>query len=368
MIRFVLVLALLLNFLSCSSIASAAQITITGYGISYEDAERDALRNAVEQALGTMVEANTLVQNSMLVNDEIYTKSKGFVNNYSVVNRNVSGGTYEETITADVSTDNNSKLMNELSRLGIIERQLRDPKIAVIIPEYHISARIPDPAGETAVIRKLGEAGFSNITDVSNIRYSLNRLAAFSNNDFQMLANSLNVDILVVGEAFSQGVGDVGKFLGNGHQNTGIMSCKARVEAKIYVVRTGQILSANGTYGTAADLTEFIAAKKALNDAGEKMGDYIVSQLIGYGSSSNQSLEVTVVSSDINKINKVTKCLQSINGVNSAVMTNYASGRGSLAVKYAGSPKNLYDQLSKLVEFNLLLKEITYNTLTIGAY
>lgn len=368
MMRILFVLLFVLSLFSCNNVVSAAQITITGYGNSYDEAERDALRNAVEQALGTMVEANTLVQNSMLVNDEIYTKSKGFVNNYSIVNKNVHGGTYEETITADVSTDNNSKLMNELSRLGIIGRQLRDPRIAVIIPEYHISARIPDPAGETAVIRKLVEAGFSNVTDVSNIRYSLNKLSALTNNDFSMLANSLNVDILVIGEAFSQGVGDVGKFLGNGRQNTGIMSCKARVEAKIFVVRTGQILAANGTYGTAADLTEFIAAKKALNDAGEKMGDYIVSQIIGYGSSSNQSLEVTVVSSDINKINKITKYLQSINGVNSAVMTSYASGRGSLAVKYSGSPKNLYDQLSKLVDFNLLLKEITYNTLTIGAY
>ena len=50
--------------------------------------------------------------------------------------------------------------MSELTRLGIINRQLRDPKIAVVIPEYHIRARVPDPAGETAVINKLIEAGF----------------------------------------------------------------------------------------------------------------------------------------------------------------------------------------------------------------
>ena len=369
MMRFFLTFVLVFSFSLCSMVASAAQITTTGYGTTgYAEAERDALRNAVEEALGTMVEANTLVQNSVLVNDEIYTKSKGFVNNYSIINKKASSNTYEVTITADVSTDNNSKLMNELSRLGIIDRQLRDPKIAVIIPEYHINARIPDPAGETAVIRKLNEAGFSNVTDVSNLRYSFNKLAALSSNDFQMLANSLNVDILVMGEAFSQGVGDVGNFLGNGRQNTGIMSCKARVEAKIYVVRTGQILAANGTYGTAADLTEFIAAKKALTAAGEKMGDYIVSQLIGYGSSSNQQLEVTVIASDINKINKITQYLRGISGVNSAVMTTYASSRGSIAVKYSGSPKNLYDQLNRLVDFNLVLKELTYNTLTVGVY
>ncbi len=363
-ISIILTILTLINF----SLVSAQEIIIAGSGASYEDAERDALRNAVEKAVGLMVDSQTLVQNSQLVNDEIYTQSKGYITNYTVLERKNNGTSYKVTINADVDTKPDSKLMNELTRLGIINKQLRDPKIAVIIPEYHFSARIPDPAGETAVIKKLTEAGFSHVTDVSNIRYQLNKLSALTSNDFRSLADSLNVDILIIGEAFSQGVGDVGKFIGNGRKNVGILSCKARLEAKIFIVKSGQIIAANGTYGTAADLTEFIAAKKALNDAGEKMGDYIVEKLIDYGSGSKQNLEVTVIASDINKITKICNIIKNISGVNSANITNYSNGRANITVKYSGTPQNLYNQLNKTVDFNVVLKGISYNTLSIGAY
>lgn len=362
------VLLALCVFIFSANITFAQNITISGYGDSYDDAERDALRNAVEKAVGTLIDSQTLIRNNTLIEDEIYTTSRGFINNYTVVNKKYNNGNYEVYINADVDTNPNSRLMNELTRLGIIDKQLRDPKIAVIIPEYHIAARIPDPAGETAVIRKLTEAGFSRITDVSNIRYNFNKVYALSNNDLRSLADSLNVDILIVGEAFSQGVGDVGKFIGNGRRNVGIVSCKARLEAKIFIVKTGQIIAANGVYGTAADLTEFIAAKKALNDAGEKMGDYIIDKLIGFGSSNNQSIEVSVQSSDFNKINKINSLIKNIQGVKSSLITDYANGKAMINVKYSGTPQVLFNKLSDIVDFNISIKGISYNTLSINAY
>lgn len=362
------VLLALCAFIFSANITFAQNITVSGYGDSYDDAERDALRNAVEKAVGTLIDSQTLIRNNTLIEDEIYTTSRGFINNYTVVNKKYNNGNYEVYINADVDTNPNSRLMNELTRLGIIDKQLRDPKIAVIIPEYHIAARIPDPAGETAVIRKLTEAGFSRITDVSNIRYNFNKVYALSNNDLRSLADSLNVDILIVGEAFSQGVGDVGKFIGNGRRDVGIVSCKARLEAKIFIVKTGQIIAANGVYGTAADLTEFIAAKKALNDAGEKMGDYIIDKLIGFGSSNNQSIEVSVQSSDFNKINKINSLIKNIQGVKSSLITDYANGKATINVKYSGTPQALFNKLSDIVDFNISIRSISYNTLSINAY
>lgn len=357
-----------LIFFCWFNIGSAQQITISGYGVSIDEAERDALRNAVEQVVGTLVDSATLVQNNMLINDEIYTQSRGYITNYTILSQKVnSDGTYEVMINADVDTNPNSKLMNELTRLGIINRQLRDPKIAVIIPEYHIRARVPDPAGETAVIRKLVDAGFSRITDISDIRYDLNKLSALTKQDMENIARSRNVDILIVGEAFSEGVGDVGKFLPNG-RNTGIVSCKARLEAKIFIAKTGQIISANGTYGTAADLTEFIASKKALNDAGEKMGDYIVEKLLNYGSSVCQNLEVIVSASDFNKINAINNAIQKIRGVESSMVTDYNNGKATISVKCSGTPQLLFNQLNQAVNFNINLQSFTYNTLNITAY
>lgn len=363
-----IIYSLLIVFWGYFNVVSAQQVNISGYGMTIDEAERDALRNAVEQAVGTLVDSTTLVQNNMLINDEIYTQSRGYITNYTILSKRLNAdGMYEIIINANVDTNPNSKLMNELTRLGIINRQLRDPKIAVVIPEYHIRARIPDPAGETAVIRKLIDAGFSRITDISDTRYNLNKLSALTKQDMENIARSRNVDILIVGEAFSEGVGDVGKFLSTG-RNTGIVSCKARLEAKIFIAKTGQIISANGTYGTAADLTEFIAGKKALNDAGEKMGDYIVEKLLNYGSSTRQNLEVVVAATDFNKINAINSAIQKIRGVESSMVTDYNNGKATLSVKFSGTPQTLFNQLNQAVNFNINMQSLSYNTLSISAY
>ena len=143
-----------------SGVSFAKNVTSTGYGITSNEAENNALRAAVENTLGVLIDSETLVQNNMVINDQIYTQSRGFITNYNVINRSqLSSGEWQVTINAVVDDNPNSKLMNELTRLGIIDNKLRNPKIAVYIPEHHIQYRVPDPAGETAVVKALVEAG-----------------------------------------------------------------------------------------------------------------------------------------------------------------------------------------------------------------
>ena len=60
--------------LLCSSFAFAKSVTTTGYGVTATDAENDALRNAVENTVGVLVDSNTLVENNMLIQNQIYTQ------------------------------------------------------------------------------------------------------------------------------------------------------------------------------------------------------------------------------------------------------------------------------------------------------
>ena len=84
------------------NVASAQQITVSGYGTTTDEAERDALRNAVEQAVGTLVDSATLVQNNMLINDEIYTRATDLlaeqhITDYIIL-RNTITNDYDELI------------------------------------------------------------------------------------------------------------------------------------------------------------------------------------------------------------------------------------------------------------------------------
>ncbi len=358
--RFAIIVLSLLIILSAT--AFAKNVTVTGTGTTPSEAENDALRAAVENTVGILVDSETLVQNSMLINDQIYTQSRGFVNEYSVVSREQIANGWRVTINATVDDQPNSKLMNELTRLGIINVQLRNPKIAVYVPEQHLNYNVGGAGGETAIVKTLLNAGFNFVTEVGT---GLNYQSPMSMNVAQMkaAAEKFGVDIMIVGESFSEGVGDMGNYL-PGNQRTNMQACRARVEAKMFIVRTGQVIAADGKYGSAYDNSEAIAAKKALASAGEQMGNYFVEQITGMYTS-RQGVEVIVYGADFSKINIVQNALGKVNRVKNVNLSSYDGGRAVFTVMYGGSPQTLFNELCAVTNANLTLQSLAYNTLTI---
>lgn len=358
--KFAAVIFSLMIFLSAT--AFAKNVTVTGTGITPSDAENDALRAAVENTVGVLVDSETLVQNSILISDQIYTQSRGFVNDYTVLSREQVGDIWRVTINATVDDQPNSKLMNELTRLGIINVQLRNPKIAVYVPEQHLNYNVGGSGGETAIVRTLLNAGFNFVTEVGT---GLNYQNPMSMNATQMkaAAEKFGVDIMIVGESFSEGVGDLGDYL-PGNQRTNMQACRARVEAKMFIVKTGQIIAADGKYGSAYDNSQAIAAKKALTAAGEQMGNYFVEQITGMYTS-RQGVEVIVYGADFSKINLVQSALGKINRVKNVNLSSYEGGRAVFTVMYGGSPQTLFNELQAVTTADLTLQSLAYNTLTI---
>lgn len=366
-----LVLIILLCFVVAVHIAEAKQVTVTGHGATESVAENDALRQAVENAVGVLVDSSTLVSKNIVIEDNIYANSRGFITNYTVVDkRQDTVGSWMVTINANVDESPNSKLMNELTRLGIIDTRLRNPKIAVYIPESHIQYRVPDPAGETAVIKALIDAGFSQVIaaspklSASSYNWALKGYNSINIEDMRAAARFFTADIVIMGEAFSEGVGDPGQWL-PGNQRTNMQSCRARVEAKMYIAKTGQIIAADGKYGSGLDISQATAAKKALAVAGEEIGNYFVDEILKYGSSNRQNLELVVMSSDFNKINMVQSALKNVRGVKNVQMKNYTSGKGIFEIQYSGAPQTLYRDLAAAVDASMSLISTAYNTLTV---
>ena len=358
-----MILLLAIFCLTASRIVFAQNVTVTGMGATQSAAENAALREAIDRAIGVFVDAQTLVQNFELINDRIYTQSRGFITNYTVVSRNQSAdGTWNVTINADVDDNPNSKLMNELTRLGIIDNRLRDPHIAVFVPEHHLQRKIPDPAGETAIAKALIEAGFSNVIEVGSRMTNSNPLNMTAL-EMTQAAQQFNADIMIVGEAFSDGTGDATQFL-PGNQSSGMQSCRARVEARLFVVKGGQIIAADGKYGSGLDISEAVAAKKALTAAGKQMGEYFVEQLLNLGSGTRQQLELIVYASDFSKINQVQNALEQITG--NFNLSNYEGGRALFTLKYGGTPQALFNELQSVTDADLTLQSISYSQLTIG--
>ncbi|MBO4779263.1 MAG: hypothetical protein J5497_01350 [Selenomonadaceae bacterium] len=345
-----------------SATVFAKEVTVTGMGVTPSDAENDALRAAVENTVGILVDSETLVENSMVIRDNIYTQSRGFVNEYTVLSREQVANGWRVTIRAVVDDQPNSKLMSELTRLGIINVQLRNPKIAVYVPEQHLNYSVGGAGGEVAIVKTLLNAGFSNVTEVG-AGLSYQNPMSMSAEQLRQAAKIYGADIMIVGQSFSEGVGDVGNYL-PGNQRTNMEACRARVEAKMFIVRTGQIIAADGMYGSAYDNSQAVAAKKALASAGEQMGNYFVEQITGMYTS-RQGLEVIVYGADFSKINMVQSALGSVSRVKNVTLANYEGGRATFRVQYGGSPQTLFNELQAVTTAELILHALDYNTLTI---
>ena len=351
-----------------NGVALAHNVTTIGMGLTVNDAENNALRQAVESTVGVLVDSQTLVNNHQVISDIIYTQSRGFITNYTVQNRQQTINGWQVTINANVDNNPNSRLMTELTRLGIINHRLRNPKIAVHITERSLGHRSSASAGHSAVIKALVDAGFTNVIagDPSS-PWSARGYRDMRLEDMREVARFFGSDILIVGESFSDSIGDVGGHLPN-HPRSGMQACRARIEAKMYIVQTGQIIASNDKYGSGADISKAVASRKALSAAGYHVGGYFVEQLLNSGSGNHQHIELVLIGSNFSQINAIQTALERIHGIRGSQLSRYDKGTGVFAVDYDGSPHSLYAELQRTAPVEMILESISYNTISIRLY
>ena len=96
-------------------------VSVSGLGATPEAAEKAALINAVQQAVGLYLDSETLIKNERIVFDSILSLSDGFVTKYDVKSaprKRISDGLFETTITAVVQK---GKVGAELRRRNLIQ-------------------------------------------------------------------------------------------------------------------------------------------------------------------------------------------------------------------------------------------------------
>ncbi|MCP5534090.1 MAG: hypothetical protein H7A49_14600 [Akkermansiaceae bacterium] len=120
------------------------------------------------------------------------------------------------------------------------------PKVFIRIPEEHLSRIIPDPAVQTEIEYTLQRIGVTLVTDETQ------------------------ADIVVTGEALSERAIQLGT----------LVSCRARCELTLTRKSAPGAKQVNRITTGAVDIAENTAAKQALQNAGAKLADWVVAELV----------------------------------------------------------------------------------------
>lgn len=137
----------------------AKTITTTGMGGSERTALKDAMRIAIEEALGAEVSSETITENYTVIKDRIKLYSEGYITKYEILEKSKENGLYKLTIKADVRDDISNIILSDKEKRAKVKFGLNDPRIAVASSDSSV---------QNAFIEGLKNIGFSRIVNSAN--------------------------------------------------------------------------------------------------------------------------------------------------------------------------------------------------------
>jgi hypothetical protein len=231
-------LAALLAAAAAYAVVVVGRVPATGDAEADREAARaNARRRAVEEAVGVIVDSTVRLENQLLIEDEVYTKSKGLVTNEVVTGEREVDGFYEVTLSCDVE---DLGLAAELDRL----------KNAILVTVTVKGTASAESRLVEGILReKLVEAGYTCL-DASYLRGTaegddLARAETLPAEDLQLLGRRYLAQVIVYGVIATADAGVVGDELPYVGENpfAGLKIAAATGNARAVDTSSGRILA-----------------------------------------------------------------------------------------------------------------------------
>lgn len=371
--KFSLLLSAMLIF---ANTVLAQTVTVDGTGTDKDGAVRDAMRNAVETVVGTMIDSRTLVEKNVVALDEIYAKSQGFVKDIKILQESQSGGVYRVRASVDVNTDPDTQLMNRLQMIML----LNDPRIAVVVLRNNSSSdtlvydaygnlvnapgsKGTDQISETALNEKLLELGFTHVVDADTVTrlYDLPALRSIYNGEQNSFVHNgnLGIDYLVLGksEADSQRI-SVPDAKGN-HVETMLTGTKANLHVKIIKFATGELVGTFSVEGQGIENNSARADNKALKDAAVKAAQKLEEKFRKLGAQPFTGMRMTVSAGDYAAVENLVQELRAVSGVQNVYVRERNGNKTVLDVDTTQKPHAIINSLRQRSKLGIFVENMS---------
>jgi hypothetical protein len=355
---------------------ASTEITVVGVGTilandlgaARDQAIEDAMRKAVEQALGTYIKSETLVENFQLVEDRILSWSAGYVKKYEILSeKKAQMDSYEVQMRATV---NLSELRNDDGALAaLLERE--NPRVMVMIAEQNIGEtntwryfEADLTTAETTIIDGFRNKGFE-VVDANQSKENQQRdqiLSALEGNSraAAAIAAAQHAELIVTGKA-------VAKVASNFNLG-GMKSCQATVTTRLVSADDAKIIATAINNAAQPHIDEVTGGTLAIQKAAKKCADTLLVKVTAAAQKKfyNQTTVNLRVQGyqDYHELQKFAEILKYyMRGVKSVFQRSTAGGYANLDVKIIGSAPQLARELANkdLAPFKVQVTNVTAN-------
>ncbi|MCX7965657.1 MAG: hypothetical protein N2596_03415, partial [Syntrophorhabdaceae bacterium] len=316
-----------------------------------EDALNNAFRRAVEQAVGVMVESDSLVVNAQILNDRIYSKSTGYIKKYNIINEKVDGDSYRVRISATVSK---VKIEKDIDEIGQIIKKAGNPRIMLLIAEQMGSEGKPiywwgkeDASGsntaENVLSSVLLQKGF-NLVDrkvvLAGIKDIKNLDADINNDTALRLAAMGEADVVIIGKVIANS--------GRPMMGTNIRSNQASFTARAINADTGEAIASYTTNAVQAHMDPVTGTSQAIQKAANDMAEKLSYQILGKlkkRASGLHTVKLSVHGLKYNEINHFIELLKDLESIEEINERGFTGGIVKLDVDVTVTTKAFADSL-----------------------
>lgn len=326
-----------------------------------DEALNDALRKAVEQGVGTYVTTELTVEQQRLVEDRIYTESRGYIQNYRVLHEGETEGLYEVKISALVKM---GKLANDLQSIGLIIRKKQNPRVMVVMYSTETNSSLVGVAlegnrnAENQLESNLIEKGFQ-LVDAGQVERKKQLETLLLKGDPSRagkIARDYGAEILVQGEVRRTFV-DQRMIFG---RPTRFFSNEIRLKA--LETDTGKVLFSGYKTRPASGAEALLPLQEATSELADEMIAGILQQwrkdVFQAG-----TYQLNISQATFNKLSKFKQGLLKIRGMQDIQTRSYQSGHALLEIKYQGPLEQLAEKISKMKQLSVEVVGLQSNSL-----
>jgi hypothetical protein len=346
--------------------------------IARDQAIQDALRKAVEQAVGTLVSSETMVQNFQTLSDKIYTQSQGYIQNYRVVSETPGPNVHQVTIQATVAMGN---LEKDLQALGFLLGQVGKPRIMILVAEQQIGQQYYNywwgihrgtqtdlNVAENTIMDRFREKGFDIVdhqAQAGNIKIPpAFQVVELSDRNAVTLGKQVDAEIVIVGKALARSVGSIA--------GTAMKSLQANISMRAIQVDNARVLSSGTENAAAVHIDEVTGGSEAIKKASVKMSDKMMDDILKNFQkrvAATTLVQLTVFglsgADDVRKFK--TSVLGQVRGVEGIHERSFSENTLKVDVDIRGSSQSLSQEIGRKTfpDFNVKVIRSTWNTLEV---